>query len=97
MTKVKSQQLIYQGATETCLPKYKFAKEFNVTYSKNHWSNLEKLADLFEKIISPYLGAKKIEFDIRKNKFHLSLWTPLRTKTTKRLNLYAWKTIASKS
>ena len=61
MTNVKSQQLIYQGATERCLPKYKFTKEFNVAYSKNHWSNLKKCVDLFEKIISPYLRAKKIE------------------------------------
>ena len=50
-------QLIYQGATE----RYMFPKEFNVTYTKNYGSNLEKCVDLFEKIILPYLRAKKIE------------------------------------
>ena len=30
-------QLIYQGKTERCLPKFKFPKEFHVTYTKNHW------------------------------------------------------------
>ena len=44
-------QLIYQSVTERYLPKYKFPKEFIVTYAKNHWSNLEKCVDLFEKII----------------------------------------------
>ena len=53
-------QLIYQGVTERCLPKYKFPKEFNVTYTKNHWSNFEKCVDFFEKIILHYLRAKKI-------------------------------------
>ena len=51
--------LIYQGATESCSLKYKFPKEFNITYT-NHWSNLEKFVDLFENIILPYLRAKKI-------------------------------------
>ena len=53
-------QLIYQGATESCLPTYKFPKKFNVTYTKNHWSNLEKCVDLFEQIILPYVRVKKI-------------------------------------
>ena len=52
-------QFIYQGATERCLPKYKFSKEFNVTYTKNHWSNLEKCVDLFEKIILPLSTSEK--------------------------------------
>ena len=54
-------QLIYQGATESCLPKYKFPKKFNVTYTKSHWSNLEKCVDLFEKIMLPYVRVKKID------------------------------------
>ena len=29
-------QLIYQGTTKRCLPKDKFPKEFNATYTKNH-------------------------------------------------------------
>ena len=64
-------QLIYQGATKMCLRKYKFPKEFNVTYTKNHWSNLEKCVDLIEKIISPYLRAKKIELGYTQEQFSL--------------------------
>ena len=64
-------QLVYQGATERCLPTYKFPKEFNVTHTKNHWSNLEKCVDLFEKIILPYLRAEKIEFGYPQEQFSL--------------------------
>ena len=31
-------QLIYQGTTKRCLPKFEFPKEFDVTFSKNHLS-----------------------------------------------------------
>ena len=54
-------QLIYQGKTKRCLPKFEFPKEFDVTYTKNHWSNYDKCADLFESVIFPYLSQKKKE------------------------------------
>ena len=64
-------QLIYQDATEKCLSKYKFPKEFNVMHTKDHWSNLEKCADLFEKVIFPYLRTKKIEVGYPQEQFSL--------------------------
>ena len=54
-------QLIYQGKTKRCFPKFKFPKEFHVTYTKNHWSNFEKCVELFKKVIFPYLQAKEKE------------------------------------
>ena len=39
-------QLIYQGKTERCHPKFKFPEEFHVTHTKNHWSNEEKSKEL---------------------------------------------------
>ena len=65
--------MIYQGAIKRCLPNYKFPKEFNVTYTKNHWSNLEKCVALFEKIIFPYLRAKKIELGYPQEQFSLTI------------------------
>ena len=35
-------QIIYQGKTDRCHPKFKFPPEFNITHSENHWSNEEK-------------------------------------------------------
>ena len=52
-------QLIYQGKSKRCLPKFTFPSNFHVTFTPNHWSNLEKCEDLFKVIIFPYLFAKK--------------------------------------
>ena len=52
-------QVIYQGKTKRCLPKFRFPKGFHVTYTPNHWSNLEKCLDFFKNIIFPYL--KKVK------------------------------------
>lgn len=47
-------QVIYEGKTKRCLPKYQFPKEFDVTFSENHWSNTEKSVSFFENVIFPY-------------------------------------------
>ena len=52
-------QLIYQGKSKRTLPKFTFPSNFHVTFTPNHWSNLEKCEDLFEVIIFQYLSAKK--------------------------------------
>lgn len=38
-------QLIYQGKTQACLPRYVFTGNWNVTYTPNHWSNEEKMIE----------------------------------------------------
>ena len=55
-------QLIYQGKSKRCLPKFTFPSDFHVTFTANCWSNLEKCEDLFNVIIFLYLSAKKKEF-----------------------------------
>ena len=40
-------------------------------HTKDHWSNLEKCADLFEKVIFPYLRTKKIEVGYPQKQFSL--------------------------
>ena len=52
-------QLIYEGKTPRCLPKdVEFPKEFDVTFTPNHWSNKEKSKQLLD-VIFPYLKKKK--------------------------------------
>ena len=58
-------QLIYQGKTKRCLPKFKFPKEFHVTYTKNHWSNFEKCVELFKKVI--FYKQRRRNLDILKS------------------------------
>ena len=52
-------QLIYEGKTRRCLPKFDFPADFNVTFSDNYWSNTEKSIELFEKVIFPFLKQVK--------------------------------------
>ena len=48
-------QLIYQGKTSQCHPKYKFPKGFHITESENHWANSSTMIDYVDKIIKPYV------------------------------------------
>ena len=53
-------QLTYEGKTPRCLPKdVEFPKEFDVTFTPNHWSNEEKSKQLLDNVIFPYLKKKK--------------------------------------
>ena len=54
-------QLNYRGKSKRCLPKFTFHSNFHVTFTPNHWSNLEKCGDLFKVIIFSYLSAKNKE------------------------------------
>ena len=51
-------QLIYQGKTTACLPRFAFPSEWNVTFTPNHWSNEQKTKEYIHKIILPYVEAK---------------------------------------
>ena len=54
-------QLIYQDKSKRCLHKFTFPFTFHVTFTPNHWPNLEKREDQFKVIIFRYLSAKKKE------------------------------------
>ena len=61
-------QIICQGQTDRCHPKFKFPEEFNITHGVNHWSNEEKAIELTEKVFLPYVRNKKEELDLRSTK-----------------------------
>ena len=44
-------QVIYEGKTTRCLHKYAFPKNFDITFSENHWSNTEKVISFFNKVV----------------------------------------------
>ena len=60
-------QLIYQGKTERCHPKFKFPEEFHVAHTKNHLYNEEKSKELVTKILIPFVKKKIAELKLRKN------------------------------
>ena len=47
-------QVIYEGKTKKCLPKYTFPASVNATFSENHWSNTKKSLRFFNKIVFPH-------------------------------------------
>ena len=54
-------QLIYQGKSRRCLPKFDFPDSFSISFTKNHWSNTAKSTEFFEEIIFLYLEMTKEE------------------------------------
>ena len=50
-------QLIYEGKTDRCLPRYQFPSPWHVT---TRWSNEQTMKEYFNKIIFPYIQEKKI-------------------------------------
>ena len=64
-------QIIYSAKTKLSLPKFDVPKCFDVTFTRNHWSNYDKCVNLFKKIIFPYLKSKKEELGYPKKQYSL--------------------------
>ena len=52
-------QIIYTGKTPRCLPSVKFADNWHVTYTTNHWANEETTLAYIENILVPYVTQKR--------------------------------------
>ena len=52
-------QIIYQGKTSGCLPKFAFPSDWNVTCTPNRWSNEQTMKTYIEEIIIPYVKQKR--------------------------------------
>ena len=58
-------QVIYEGKTPRCYPVgIEFPDGFNITCSKNHWSNERKAIEHLQTIIFPYLAKKREELNL---------------------------------
>ena len=58
-------QLIYQGTTVQCLPRYDFPDSFSLSMNPKHFSNTTESLKIIDEVIVPYLTEKK-------NALHLS-------------------------
>ena len=52
-------QLIYKGTTTQCLPTTPFPTDWHITYNDTHWSNEITMIHYVEKILLPYIKAKR--------------------------------------
>ena len=48
-------QVIYQGKTPACLPRFVFPDNWNMTFTQNHWSNEDKTLEYIPKVILPFV------------------------------------------
>ena len=57
-------QLVYQGKTTRCLPKYQFSSDWDIIFTANHWCNEFTMCQYIDKIILPYLSIKRKELKL---------------------------------
>lgn len=50
-------QVIYQGKTNRCHPRYQFPPDWDITHSPKHWSNEETMVQYVDNIVIPYVAA----------------------------------------
>ena len=78
-------QLIYEGKTTRCLPKIDFPEGFNVTFTKNHWSNEEKAIEFLKEIVFPYLKSEKERLNLPADQKSLLIYDVFRGQTTEKV------------
>ena len=57
-------QLVYQEKTKKCLPSITFPRDWDVTWSHNHWSNEDTMKSYLQSIIIPYVEMKRNELGL---------------------------------
>ena len=57
-------QLVYAGKTPQYLPKVDFPKNFDITYTENHWCNEAVMIDYVNKILLPYITQKRKQLNL---------------------------------
>ena len=81
-------QLMYDGKTPRCLPKdVEFPKEFDVTFTLNHWSNEKKSKQLLDNVIFPYLKKKEHDLGLPGDQKSLLIYDVFTGQTTENKDL----------
>ena len=75
-------QLIYQGKTTACLPRYKFPDNWHITCTTNHWWIEETMIEYIKKIIIPYVQQKRNELKLSQAQAALALFDVFRGQQT---------------
>jgi len=79
-------QIIYQGKTNRCHPQnIEFPDGFNITHSKNHWSNEERAIEHLQEIIFPYLKKRKEELGLPEDQKALLIYDVFKGQKTDRV------------
>ena len=57
-------QLVYQGKTDRCHPKYNFPEDWHITHSPNHWSIEETMKDYLDHVVFLYIDGVRASCDL---------------------------------
>ncbi|KAK3082872.1 hypothetical protein FSP39_007612 [Pinctada imbricata] len=57
-------QLIYEGKTTLCHPKYSFPEGWDIYHSDNHWSNTDTHLGYIDEVIIPYVHNTRDEMNL---------------------------------
>ena len=79
-------QLIYQGKTNRHHPTgIEFPEGFNITHTKNHWSNEDKVIEHLESIIFPFAKSNRAELDLEKEQKCMLIFDVFKAQCTQRV------------
>lgn len=85
-------QLIFEGKTnrileeERCHPTgVEFPQGFNVTHTRNHWSNDEKVIEHLESVIFPFAEFKRTELGLEEEQKCLLVYDVFRGQCTQKV------------
>ena len=56
-------QVIYQGKTPRCHPRYHFPSSWDITHSAKHWSNEKTMLDYISRVVIPYVERLREGFE----------------------------------
>ena len=76
-------QLIYQRKTACCLPREIDVPDgFTVSYTESHWSSEEKVIELLQEVIFPFIASKKVEHGLAADQNALLIFDVFRAHKT---------------
>ena len=79
-------QLIRQGKTNRCHPtNIEFPEGFNITQTKNHWSNEDKVIKHLESIIFSFAKSKRSELGFKKEQKGMLIFDAFKPQCTQRV------------
>ena len=78
-------QIIYQGKSSKCLPKFNFPNRWHVTYTPNHWANKSTMEDCIKIIIIPYFEQTRLRLNLATDAHGLVLFDNFNRQCTEKI------------
>ncbi|XP_019635712.1 PREDICTED: uncharacterized protein LOC109478537 [Branchiostoma belcheri] len=67
-------QLLYQGKTTGCHPKFDFPEEWDIHHSESHWSNASTMDRYADKVLIPYVTAQREALGLSEDQSALAIF-----------------------